>query len=126
MSYGTISGEILFIAIVFLSIKLVLSLIPANIANKKGYGFAGFFLLGFFFFLIGLIVALCLDDKNIQANQMQNAIYSMNSANMRYVPNSSDELIKYNTLFQQGAITKEEYDILKDKIIGENSYNKNN
>lgn len=51
MSYGTISGEILFIAIVFLSIKLVLSLIPANIANKKGYGFAGFFLLGFFFFL---------------------------------------------------------------------------
>ena len=57
---------------------------------------------------------------------MQNAIYSMNSANMRYVPNSSDELIKYNTLFQQGTITKEEYDILKDKIIGENSYNKNN
>jgi len=101
-----------------LGAKIGLAFIPANIAKNKGYGFGGFFALGLFFFLIGLIVALCLDDKNAQLSQMQNAIYSANNANMRQSSNPSDELIKYNTLLQQGAITQEEYDNLKAKIIG--------
>ena len=40
-----------------------LAFIPAHIARKKGYSYGGFWALGFFFFLIGLIVALCLDPK---------------------------------------------------------------
>jgi len=40
-----------------------LAFIPAHIAKKKGYSYGGFWALGFFFFLIGLIVALCLDPK---------------------------------------------------------------
>ena len=40
-----------------------LAFIPASIARKKGYSYGGFWALGFFFFLIALIVVLCLDPK---------------------------------------------------------------
>ena len=36
--------------------------------QKKGYSPVGFFCLGFFTGLIGLIISLCLSDKNMQAN----------------------------------------------------------
>lgn len=115
---GGMAGILILAILISFGAKIGLAFIPANIAKNKGYGFAGFFLLGLFFFFIGLIVSLCLDDKNSQVNQMQNAIYSANNSNMRQTTNPSDELIKYNTLLQQGAITQEEYDNLKTKIIG--------
>ena len=42
---------------------LGLAFIPANIAKKKGYSAGGFYVFGVLFFLIAVIVALCLRDK---------------------------------------------------------------
>ena len=112
-------GGLLILAILIsLGAKIGLAFIPANIAKKKGYGFGGFFVLGLFFFLIGLIVSLCLDDKNAQMYQMTNAIHSINN-NPTPTQTSSvgDELKKYNDLRQQGAISQEEYESLKAKLL---------
>lgn len=112
-------GGLLILAILIsLGAKIGLAFIPANIAKKKGYGFGGFFVLGLFFFLIGLIVSLCLDDKNAQMYQMTNAIHSINN-NPAPTQTASvgDELKKYNDLRQQGAISQEEYESLKAKLL---------
>ena len=51
--------------IIVLLICAGLACIPASIANRKGYSFAGFWCLSFFLsFLIGLIVAACLSDRS--------------------------------------------------------------
>ena len=110
------AGLLIFIILV-LGAAVGLAFIPANIAKKKGYSFGGFFVLGFFFFFIGLIVALCLDDKNAQMNQMQAAVYSANYSNRTASASVADELQKISDLFQRGAISQEEYDQLKAKLI---------
>lgn len=57
------SGIGVVIWLLALGAAVGLAFIPATIARKKGYSYGGFWVLGFFFFLIGLIVALCLDPK---------------------------------------------------------------
>ncbi len=52
-----------------------LAFIPATIARNKGYSYGGFWALGFFFFLIGLIVALCLDPKPGSPKYVQPTYY---------------------------------------------------
>lgn len=78
------TGEVISIItlIVFgLVFHIVFATIPANIAKNKGYGFAGFFILGLFgFFLIALIIKLCLSDKNQQMNEFKTTLYSANNA----------------------------------------------
>jgi hypothetical protein len=63
LTQSTSSSEsaALFIPIVFVSL---LAFIPASIAKKKGYSAGAFYVFGFFLFLIALIVALVLKDKN--------------------------------------------------------------
>jgi hypothetical protein len=48
-----------------LLIGLGLGFIPANIAKKKGYSAGGFYVFGVLFFLIAVIVAVCLKDKTL-------------------------------------------------------------
>lgn len=50
--------------IISLLIAVGLAFIPATMARNKGYSYGGFWAFGFFFFLIALIVAACLTDKN--------------------------------------------------------------
>ncbi|MGI5919253.1 MAG: zinc-ribbon domain-containing protein [Christensenellales bacterium] len=57
------SGIGVLVWLICLGAAVGLAFIPATIAGKKGYSYGGFWVLGFFFFLIGLIVALCLDPK---------------------------------------------------------------
>ncbi len=97
---------------VLLFIFVFLAIIPAKIASKKGYSFGGFYILGIFFFLIALIVALCLNDKNSQLEIMQNTINSK----MEHI-SSADEIKKYSDLLAQGAITQEEFDNIKKQLI---------
>ena len=111
-------GILLILILVGLGTTIGLAFIPANIAKKKGYSFGGFYVLGFFFFLVGLIVALCLDDKNAQMNPMQSPVYSANYyGNRNGSAGVADELQKINNLLQQGAISREEYDQLKGNLI---------
>ncbi len=52
--------------LLFLLITFGLALIPANIAQKKGRSFGGFYVYGFFFFGIALIHALVMEDRSGQ------------------------------------------------------------
>ncbi len=45
---------------------VVIALLPANIASKKGHGFWGWFFLSLFFWWITLFVALFMHDKSQQ------------------------------------------------------------
>ncbi len=49
--------------IIYIGIFVGLAFIPATIARNKGYSYGGFWAFGFFFFIIALIVSLCLSDK---------------------------------------------------------------
>ena len=83
-------GGLLFL----LGIYVGLAFIPANIAKKKGYGFGGFWFFGFCFFLIALIVSLCLSDRN-PSSPYQNSESYYNNQNGYYNNYSSDN-INYN------------------------------
>lgn len=73
---------VIILVIIWIGIILGLAYIPANIARKKGYGFAGFYIFGIFLFLVALIVALCLSDKNKQLDELKKAIiYEKNNEN---------------------------------------------
>ena len=45
-------------------IDIFIAFIPAMIAKRKGHSFIGYFIFSLFFFLIALIVALVVSDKN--------------------------------------------------------------
>lgn len=101
--------------LIFLLVAIVtfwLAYIPANIARKKGYGFAGFYILGLFSFLIALIISLCLSDKKQQLDDMKKEINSAKAAS-----SVADELKKYSELLKQGAISQEEFDNIKENLI---------
>lgn len=109
---GNISVIPILAILVLLAIKFVLPYIPANIARKKGYGFMGFYILGLFFFLIALIISLCLSDKKQQLDEMKKTIHSENAS-----PSVAEELKKYSELLEQGIISQEEFDDIKRKLF---------
>ena len=52
-----------------LLVAVGLAFIPASIAKRKGYSYGGFWVFGFFLFLIALIVVLCLRNRYESAYQ---------------------------------------------------------
>lgn len=92
---GLESGD--FGLIVFsLIIALLLAVIPARIAKKKGYSYGGFYVFGFFLFLVALIVALLIKDKSAGA---------------------PEQIAQYKELLDSGAITNEEYEAKKAELL---------
>lgn len=92
--------------LLFALLLIFLARIPADIAAKKGYSKVGFFIFGLFLFLIALIVALCLSDKNQQPQLIDGNNVS-----------PADELKKYKELFDQGILTKEEFEKKKSDLL---------
>lgn len=72
----------------------------------------GFYILGLFFFLIALIISLCLSDKKQQLDEMKKTIHSENAS-----PSVAEELKKYSELLEQGIISQEEFDDIKRKLF---------
>ena len=84
-------------ALVFmLIISLLLAVIPARIASKKGYSYAGFYVFGFFLWIVALIVSLVIQDRKGDASQ---------------------QLINYKRLLDEGAITQEEFEQKKNELL---------
>ena len=108
--YSMLIIEII-VLFVILAVKVGIALIPANIAKKKGYSFAGFFIMGIFFFLIGLIVSLCLDDKTVQPND----IIIQKPDN--YNSSVADEIKKFKELMDNGVISSEEFEAKKKELL---------
>lgn len=75
---------------------LLLAIIPAKIAAKKGYSFGGFYAFGVFFWLVALIVSLVVKDKSDGA---------------------ATELLSYKQLLDSGAITQDEFEAKKAELM---------
>ncbi len=72
------------IVVVCIVIRVGLAFIPSSIARKRGYGFAGFFLLALFTFpLLTIMISLCLPNRKKEMDQILSA---MNSARMPAPP----------------------------------------
>lgn len=84
-----------------LVIIVLLGLIPAKIAQKKGYSFIGYWIFGIFLFIPALIVALVISDKK----------------QVTYDP--ADELAKYRTLLDNGTITLDEFEKKKSELLSQ-------
>lgn len=106
LSYVIDSAETMYttqaimFAIGFIGLYIIICLIPANIAKKKGYSFAGFMCFALFFWLPALIVALLINDKNMKDSN-----------------DSAEALIKYKQLYDQGVISAEEFNRKKQELL---------
>lgn len=93
-----------------------LAFIPARIARQKGYDYATWWVFGFFLWLVALIVALVMEDKNARKVPyfVANPVHPPAAGPM---PSVADELKKYKELLEQGAINEEEYAQAKEKLL---------
>lgn len=109
-----------------LVISAALAFIPAYLARKKGYSQGLFWLFGFFLFLPAIIVACCIEDKT--KPKTPTAVYVAQPytppapppaapAAPSSSPSPVDELQRYKDLLDQGAISQEEYDAVKAKLL---------
>lgn len=92
-------GIIFMFFLIPLVIGIVCCVISVKQAEQKGYSKLAFGLLGFFFGFIGLIIALVVPNKN----QPQLT--------------AADALTQYKQLLDQGAITQEEFEEQKQKLL---------
>ena len=109
-----------------LAISVALGFIPAYLARKKGYSYGLFWLFGFFLFLPALIVACCIEDKT--KPKPPTTVYVAQPYVQPYAPSAApaapsdspspvDELQRYKDLLDRGAISQEEYDAVKAKLL---------
>ena len=87
-------------AVFVLVLLLLIAVVPARIAKKKGYSYAGFYVFGIFVWPAALIVALCIKDRNNEA-----------------AAEGANALKAYKELLDSGAITQEEFDAKKAEIL---------
>lgn len=59
--YGNEVGPIQVFAVVIL---LILAVVPAKLAQKKGYSFLFYYIFSIFFFPVAMVTSLILKDKN--------------------------------------------------------------
>src|SRR5688572_7454394 len=95
-------GLSIWVLIVPLSLWIALSVIAANIAQKKGRPWHLFFLLSLLAPFIGLIIAIVLSPENKEAE----------------VHTKLENLAQLAKLKDSGAITEDEYTAEKKKILG--------
>lgn len=98
------------ICIISLIIAAGLGLIPANLAQKKGYSFGLWWFYGWMLFIVAIIHVSLIPDKNAQ----QAPIHSAPSVSVQGV---ADELKKYKELKDQGVITEEEFQVKKEQLL---------
>lgn len=95
--------------ILTLVIAAGLAFIPATIAKNKGYSFGLWWFYGWMLFIVALIHALCLSDKN-KATKIE--------AVKPAVPvGVAEELQKYKNLLDNGVITRAEFEAKKKQLL---------
>lgn len=100
--------------VIILAIAAGLAFIPANIAKKKGYSFGLWWFYGWMLWIVAIIHVNMIPDKNApQAQVQQNAVPAQPAS----TKSAADELKKYKELLDQGAITEEEFQQQKAKIL---------
>ena len=97
--------EVLFILIV----AAILGLIPAIMAQKKGYSFGLWWAYGGLLFLVAIIHVQFLDDLTDL-----NVIKKKNSEPIRTV----DDIQKQKELLEKGSITQQEFEQKQNQLLG--------
>lgn len=87
--------------IILLIFCLVCGFVSANLGKKKGYSYGAFFALGFFLAIIGVVIALVVQDKR---------------SNMA---DAADGVLKYKQLLDEGIISQEEFDKRKNALLAQ-------
>lgn len=90
---------------IILAGAVALGLIPANIAQKKGYDFTTWWIYGALLFIVAIIHVMIIEDKNGNAKKTI------------LVQSTADELIKYKELLDQGVLTPEEFQTKKEQLL---------
>ena len=98
--------------IVTLIVSAGLAFIPANIAKNKGYSFGLWWFYGWMLFIVALIHALLMKDKN-----ENNIVNTGAGIDMQAIQSSADELKKYKELYDMGVLTEEEFERKKRQIL---------
>ena len=103
--------------ILTLVIAAGLGLIPANIAQRKGYSFGLWWLYGWMLFIVAIIHVNMIPDKNAPqppAGPYSSAPYSSPS---NQVLSAADELKKYKELLDSGIINEKEFSKKKEQLL---------
>lgn len=115
---------IIIFSIIYAVIGSIIGYISFTILNEKGYseknGEKNYgFVLGFFLSLIGLIICICKpslikkeEQPKIDAKPIQTTTTISNE------DKRIEQLKQYKELLDSGAITQEEYDEAKGRILG--------
>ena len=99
-----------YIALIIILDGVVWGFVTRAIVKGKGYeNYNSWFWCGFFLALIGVIVAAC--------KPAVNATQSYAPVPVQPQASDADELMKYKQLFDQGAITQEEYEAKKKQLL---------
>lgn len=94
-----------------------LGFIPASIASKKGHSFGLWWFYGWMLFIVAIIHVQFIEDLNAPQNVTYVPIQPVNT-NIQNSVSPADEIKKYKELLDAGAITQEEFDLKKKKIMG--------
>lgn len=105
----------------YLVISLVISaglgLIPASIAKRKGYSFGVWWFYGWMLFIVAIIHAGFLKDKNVQQAQNYQDRPILYSPSSNAGQNVAEELRKYKELMDEGVISQEEFQAKKEQLL---------
>lgn len=88
--------------LLILVLAAILGLIPANIAQKKGYSFGLWWFYGWMLFIVAIIHVSLIPDKNA----------------LPVGVSAADELKKYHDLLGSGTITQAEFNAKKAQLLG--------
>ena len=106
--------------VTILLLLVLLYLLPVSLvamfAQRKGHSFGLFFLVGLLLSWIGsLIIALIVEDKRIERQVIVNAPATELAAST----GQADELQKLSDLHESGALSAEEFERAKGRLLAE-------
>lgn len=96
-----------------LGVAAGLAFIPANIAKRKGYSFGLWWFYGWMIFIAAIIHVNFIPDKN----SSQYLTSPNNPESKNRAQDVAEELIKYKNLMDQGALSAEEFSLIKTKLM---------
>ncbi len=99
--------------------SVIFSVIGYNMGKRKTIGSTGGALLGFFLGLIGVLIVACYpnDFENEMSDLEYDAQIAKSYSNINEPVSSPDDLIKWFELKEKGAITEEEFEVQKKKLL---------
>lgn len=99
--------------------SVIFSVIGYNMGKRKTIGSTSGALLGFFLGLIGVLIVACYpsDFESEMSNLEYDTQIAQSYSKLNEASSSPDDLIKWFDLKEKGAITEEEFETQKKKLL---------